>query len=162
MSHLLPRLLPVQNVRIFQQESLPYLRRRAGPRWKGVGGGANGVVGRGAGDVGKVLVGGGIVEVDGVEGGGGDEAAVDKVFDCGDRRVGGGAMQPGGGLGGGLLEEGFGNVEDRRCHDFQFLLPSKGSLAQDDFRTPLRVVFLGEIQTGYFIAKHFLAANRVQ
>ena len=116
MSHLLPRLLPVQNVRILQQESLTYLRRRARPRWKGVGGGANGVVGRGAGDVGQVVVGGGIVEVDGVEGGGGNEAAVDKVFDCGDRGVGRGAMEPGGGLGGGLLEEGFGSVEERGCH----------------------------------------------
>ena len=64
-----------------------------------------------------MVVGGGIVEVDGVEGGGGgDEVAVDKVFDCGDRGVGRGAMEPGGGLGGGLLEEGFGSVEERGCH----------------------------------------------
>lgn len=73
--------------------------------------------------------------MDGVEGGGGDEAAVDKVFDCGDRSVGGGAMEPRGGVGCGLLEEGFGTVEDRGCHGVRFLILVRFSSGQEGATT---------------------------
>ena len=114
MRDVLPRLLLVQRVRILQQESLANLRRRARPGGEGGGGGSNGVVGRGAGDVGQVAVGGGVVEVN-RQGGRRDEVAVDEVLDCGHGVVGC-VMEPGGCLGGGSLEEGFGAVEDGGCH----------------------------------------------